>query len=145
MHHVDALQPIKSNCDDLVRGLQELELHHSGLTAHGGDILGQYLAASTVLLMDPTCGTHWADYTCSKEEPPDLQTIRSFFEHWISTLQSNPHTAKKSSKPPVAVPTTSKPKDKSRPTVYHARDTSYDRLCPVCEDHSVYQCPSFKE
>ena len=134
MHHVNALtsrQPIKSNCNDLVHGLQELELHHSGLTAHGSDILGQYLAASTVLLMDPTCGTHWADCTCSKEEPPDLQTICLFFEHWIAT-QSNPHTAKKSSKPPVAVPTTSKPKDKSRPTVNHARDTSYDPLCPAC-------------
>ena len=93
--------------------------------------------------MDPTCGTHWADYTCTKEEPPDLQTIRSFFEHRIATLQSNPHTAKKSSN---AVPSTSKPKDKSRPAVYHARETSYDPLCPACsEDHSVYQCPSFKE
>ena len=96
MHHVNALtsrQPIKSNCNDLVHGLQELELHHSGLTAHGSDILGQYLAASTVLLMVPTCGTHWADYTCSKEEPPDLQTICLFFEHWIATLQSMPRRA----------------------------------------------------
>ena len=148
MHHVSALTsraPILSTCEDLVHGLQELELHHSGLKAHGGDTLGQYLTSSTVLLMDPTCATHWADYTSSRGEPPDLETVRSFFEHRIATLQSNPHTAKKSAKPPSVVPSSSKPKDKSRSTVYHARDSPFDPLCPACgEDHSVYQCPSFK-
>ena len=98
MHHVSTLTsraPIRSTCEDLVRGLQELELHHSGLKAHGGDTLGQYLTASTVLLMDPTCATHWADYTSSRWEPPDLETVSSFFEQ---------NTAKKSAKSPYLRP-----------------------------------------
>ena len=91
MHHVSALTsraPIRSTNEDLVRGLQELELHHSGLKAHGGDILGLYLTASMVLLMDPTCTTHWADYNSSCGEPPDLATVCSFFEHRITTFSA---------------------------------------------------------
>ncbi len=102
MHHVSALHsrsPIKSNCDDLIQGLQELELHHGGLKAHSGDSLGQFLTTSTVLLMDPACSTHWADYTSSLKEPPDLDTVLTFLEHRIATLQANPHTAKKGNKP----------------------------------------------
>lgn len=75
MHHVSALNshsPIKSNCKDLVRGLQELELHHSRLKAHGGDSLGQYLTASTV---DRACSTHWADYTRAVRS---LRTLTQF-------------------------------------------------------------------
>ena len=74
MHHVSALTsraPIRSTCEDVVRAFQELKLHHSSLKVHGGDMLGQYLSASMVLLMDPTCATHWADNTSSHGEPPD--------------------------------------------------------------------------
>ncbi len=78
------------------RTTQELELNHGGLKAHSGNSLGQYLTASTVLLMDPACSTHWADYTSSLKEPPDLDTV---LEHHIVTLQANPHTAKKGNKP----------------------------------------------
>ena len=93
MHHVSALNsrsPIKSNCEDLIRGLQQLELHHSRLKAHGGDSLSQYLTASTVLLMDPACSTHWTDYTSSHKEPTDLDTVRAFLEHRISILHIRP-------------------------------------------------------
>ena len=146
MHHVSAFTsraPIHSNCEDLVRGLQELELHHSGLKAHGGDTLGQFLTATTVLLMDSSCAMHWADYTSNRKEPPDLKTIRRFFEHRILTLQSNPHTARKIAKPPQASQPAFKQKDKPKSTVYHARESTYDPSCPA--SHKIYDCPSFKE
>ena len=96
--------------------------------------------------MDSTCATHWADYTSNRKEPPDLETIRRFFEHHIATLQFNPHTARKIAKPPQASQPAFKQKDKSKSTVYHVRESTYDPSCPACgESHKIYDCPSFKE
>ena len=104
MHHVASLHsraPTRSSCDDLIRCIQEIELHYSGVVATQGDTLGQYLAAMTLLLMDSSCASHWADYTSKRTDPPDLDTVREFCEHHIAALQSNPLT-KKSSKPVAA-------------------------------------------
>ena len=96
MHHVSALHSrgtIRSNSDDLIRGKQQLELHRNGLKANKGDTIDQFLVASTVLLMDSNCAAKWADYTSSKKDPPDWETLMNFFEHRISTLQSTASTS----------------------------------------------------
>ena len=145
-HHVNALtsrSPIKSTCEDLVRALQELDLHYGGLATHLGDTLSQFITAATVQLMDTSCATHWADYTSTKEEPPDMDTLRAYFEHRIATLQANPHLRMKPVQPPSQ---TSRIKDKPRTVVHQIRETSSsDPHCPACGDsHNIYQCPNFR-
>lgn len=150
-HHVNSLtsrSPIKHTCDDLIRAQQELDLHYCGLNTHLGDTLGQFLTAATIQLMDAPCATHWADYTSSKKEPPDMDTLRAFLEHRIGTLQSNPHLQKKVSQlPPQSQPQhQARSKDKPRQSVHKLKDSpSSEQQCPACgENHSVYQCSTFR-
>ena len=151
MHHVAALNaraPVRHSADDLVRCMQEIDLHHSGLSSTGGDTLSQYLAASTVLLMDSTCASHWSDYTSKTESPPGLDALREFCEHRLTALQSNPNV-KKPHKPPAVSnqQQSSKLKERPKSTVYHVRGSrdGFRDTCPICEEeHSVYQCSTFK-
>ena len=151
MQHVAALNaraPVRHSADYLVRCLQEIDLHHSGLSSTGGDTLSQYLAASTVLLMDSTCASHWSDYTSKTESPPGLDTLREFCEHRLTALQSNPNV-KKPHKPPAVSnqQQSSKLKERPKSTVYHVRGSrdGFRDTCPIYEEeHSVYQCSTFK-
>ena len=79
-------------------------------------------AASTVLLMDSTCASHWSDYTSNTESPPGLDTLREFCEHRLTALQSNPNV-KKPLKPPAVSnqQQSSKLKERPKSTVYHVR------------------------
>ena len=151
MHHVAALNtraPVRHSADDLVCCMQEIDLHHSGLSSTGGDTLSQYLAASTVLLMDSTCASHWSDYTSKTESPPGLDTLREFCEHRLTALQSNPNVQKPHKPPAVSnQQQSSKLKERPKSTIYHVRGSrdGFRDTCPICEEeHSVYQCLTFK-
>ena len=88
-HHVHALQhrtAVHHTSKDITQAIQEMQLHRSGLAETRGDTLDQFLTASTVLLMDSTCTSHWGNYTNTISDLPDLKTLLDLFESRLTTL-----------------------------------------------------------
>ena len=76
------------DCDDLIRaariGSLLLRSEHPSWRYVGTIPDGSHRPAHA------PCATHWANYTSSKKEPPDMNTLRAFLEHyWDPAIQSS--------------------------------------------------------
>ena len=151
LHHVNRILnrgTVHYTRKNLRDSLEFIRRHKQGLERNNGPTLDQFLAAFMELHMDDECKSHWGVFSAKSKQPPTLDHLCEFLEERMDTLPEESTTmGKRIYKPnfPLVKNTSAKRQDSSRPTVFQAREKTFEG-CLLCGDrsHYIFQCSAFR-